>query len=200
MFHYSGRLAGLDDMVLKISAPSKVASAVSNCALDGEPYLKVRKVKKRKAQRACRPPLADKTLVNNAVPYAPSRIQCKSLEKPAVVEKTREEQQNLIPPDQPVTRVTRSQHNIESFRPLPPLPSASTLQLPSFLNFSTTHSLTSSPANQCRNKSSHSLPASILFRYSSSHVSSTRRVVIRKTKNTKVYEGPHWIPCLSPSE
>ncbi|KAG0709054.1 hypothetical protein DFH29DRAFT_993891 [Suillus ampliporus] len=185
MFHYSGRLAGLDDMVLRISAPSKVASAVSNCALDGEPYLKVRKVKKRKAQRACRPPLTDKTLANNAiiqVSYASSRAQRKSLEKPVAVEKIREEQHNLVPPDRPVARITRSRLNIE---------------LPSFLNFSTTHSLTSSSsANQCRNKSSHSLPASILFRHSSSQVSSTRRVVVRKTKNTKVYEGPHWLPAF----
>ncbi|KAG2129957.1 hypothetical protein DEU56DRAFT_489535 [Suillus clintonianus] len=197
MFHYSGRLAGLDDMILKISAPSKIASAVSTCALDGEPYLKVKKVKKRKAQRAYRPPLTDKTvLVNNALPHALSTTQCKSLEKPAAVEKTRGQQQNLVPPDQPVTRVNRSQRNIESFRPLPPLPSASTLQLPSFLNFSTTHSLTSPPANQCRKKSSHSLPATILFRHSSSHVASTRRVVVRKTKNTKVYEGPHWVPAF----
>jgi hypothetical protein len=68
MFHYSGRLAGLDgDMVLKISAPSKVTSAISKCALDSEPYLKVKKVPKRKARRACRPPLTDKTFVNNVV-------------------------------------------------------------------------------------------------------------------------------------
>lgn len=69
MFHYSGRLAGLDEMILKIGAPSKITSAVSTCTLDGEPYLKVRKVKKRKAQRTSRPPLADKTLptVNYAV-------------------------------------------------------------------------------------------------------------------------------------
>ncbi|KAG1826152.1 uncharacterized protein BJ212DRAFT_1475489 [Suillus subaureus] len=202
MFHYSGRLAGLDEMVLKISAPSKIASTVSTCTLDGEPYLKVRKVKKRKAERASRPPLADKTLpaVNHAsiqLPHAPSRIQCKSLEKPVAVEKPPEEQQNIVPPNQPVTHVNRSRRNIESFRPLPPLSSASTLQLPSFLNFSTTHSLTSpSPASQCRNESSHSLPANILFRHSSSHISSTRRVVVRKTKNTKVYEGPHWIPAF----
>lgn len=189
-------------MVLKISAPSKIASTVSTCTLDGEPYLKVRKVKKRKAERASRPPLADKTLpaVNHAsiqLPHAPSKIQCKSLEKPVAVEKPPEEQQNIVPPNQPVTRVNRSRRNIESFRPLPPLSSASTLQLPSFLNFSTTHSLTSpSPASQCRNESSHSLPANILFCHSSSHISSTRRVVVRKTKNTKVYEGPHWIPAF----
>jgi hypothetical protein len=68
MFHYSvGRLAGLDEMVLKISPPSNVASAISKCALDGEPYLKVKKVQRRKARRACRPPLTDKTFVNNAV-------------------------------------------------------------------------------------------------------------------------------------
>ncbi|KAG2368241.1 hypothetical protein BDR07DRAFT_1478309 [Suillus spraguei] len=202
MFHYSGSLAGLDEMILKISAPSKIASAVSTCTLDGEPYLKVRKVKKRKAERAFRPPLGDKILpaVNHAsiqLPHALSKTHCKSLEKPATLEKPREEQQNLVPPDQPVTRINRSRCNIESFRPLPSLPSASTLQLPSFLNFSTTHSLTSSlPANQCRNGSSHSLPATILFRHSSSHVSSTRRVVVRKTKNTKVHEGPHWVPAF----
>jgi hypothetical protein len=56
-------------MILKISAPSKIASAVSTCTLDGEPYLKVRKAKKRKAERAFRTPLADKTqpAVNHAV-------------------------------------------------------------------------------------------------------------------------------------
>ncbi|KAG1867863.1 hypothetical protein DFJ58DRAFT_723735 [Suillus subalutaceus] len=166
MFHYSGRLAGLDEMVLKISAPSKIASAVSTCTLDGEPYLKVRKVKKRKAERAFRPPLVDKTLpaVNHAsiqLPHAPSKIQRKSLEKSVAVEKPPEEQQNLVPPNQPVTRINRSRCNIESFRPIPPLPSASTLQLPSFLNFSTTHSLTSPlPANQC--PTSHP-PAEWLF-------------------------------------
>lgn len=67
MFHYSGRLAGLDDMVLKISAPSKFASAISKSTLDSEPYVKVRKVQKRKAWRARRPPLADMTFANNAV-------------------------------------------------------------------------------------------------------------------------------------
>jgi len=67
MFHYSGRLAGLDDMVLKISTPYEIASAISKCAIDSEPYLKVKKVQKRKARRAYRPPLTDKTFVNNAV-------------------------------------------------------------------------------------------------------------------------------------
>ncbi|KAG2077108.1 hypothetical protein BDR04DRAFT_646747 [Suillus decipiens] len=125
------------------------------------------------------------------LPHALSKTQCKSLEKPTTLEKPRGESQNLVPPDQPVIRINHSRCNIESFRPLPSLPSASTLQLPSFLNFSTTHSLTSSlPANQCRSESSHSLPATILFRHSSSHVSSTRRVIVRKTKNTKVYEVP----------
>lgn len=90
----------------------------------------------------------------------------------------------------------QSQHDIESFRPLPHLPSASTLQLPSFLNFSTTHSLTPSLlTNQCPPKSSQSLPASILFHRSSSHVS-VQPVIIRKTKNAKVYEGPQWIPAF----
>jgi len=196
MFHYSGgRLASLDDMVLKISAPSKVTSAISKCALDSEPYVKVKKVQKRKARRTCRPPLTDKTFVNNAVAGTPLNSQLKSLERPTV-EKPRGQQESLFPPNEPVTRVTRSQHDIESFHPLPPLPSASTLQLPSFLNFSTTHSLfPSSHANQCPPKSSRSLPASTLFRRSSSHVS-VRRVVIRKTKNAKVYEGPQWIPAF----
>ena len=129
------------------------------------------------------------------VPNAPSSSQCKSLVKPATIEKTCGQQGRLLSPDESVTRVRRSQHNIESFH-LPHLPSPSTLQLPSFLNFSTTHSLTlASLANQCPSKSSHSLPASILFSRSSSHVS-VRPTIIQKTKNAKVYEGPQWIPAF----
>lgn len=129
------------------------------------------------------------------MPDDPSSLHPKRLEKPVTLEKPRKQQESLFPPDEPVTRVTRSQHDIELFCPIPPLPSASTLQLPSFLNFSTTHSLTPSPENQCFPKSSHSLPASNLFRRSSSHLSAPR-VVIRKTKNAKVYEGPQWIPAF----
>jgi hypothetical protein len=129
------------------------------------------------------------------VPNAPLSSQRKPPEKPAAVEKSCGQQESLSPPDEPVTRVRRSQHDIESFRPLPPVPSASTLQLPSFLNFSTTHSLTPSSENQPPPKSSRSLPVSILFRQSSSHVS-VPPVVIRKTKNAKVYEGPQWIPAF----
>ena len=87
-----------------------------------------------------------------------------------------------------------SSPDIISFRPLPPLPSASTLQLPSFLNFSS-QSL-DSLADPSPRRSTASLPASALFRVSSSPVPSSRRVVIRKTKNSKVFEGPQWIPAF----
>ena len=81
---------------------------------------------------------------------------------------------SLRPPDLPF------------FRPLPPLPSASTLQLPSFLNFSS-QSLDSS-ADTPPHSSATSLPGSALF-------SSSHHVVVRRTKNT-VFEGPHWIPAF----
>lgn len=80
------------------------------------------------------------------------------------------------------------------FRPLPPLPSASTLQLPSFLNFST-QSLASVVDPPSR-RSTASLPTSVLFRASSSPAASSRHVVTRKIKNKKVFEGPQWIPAF----
>ena len=76
------------------------------------------------------------------------------------------------------------------FRPLPPLPEPSTLQLPSFLNFST-----QSFADPPPRRSTASLPASALLRVSPSPVASSRRVVARKT-NKKVFEGPQWIPAF----
>lgn len=77
-----------------------------------------------------------------------------------------------------------SSPDLPSFRPLPPLPLASTLELPSF---SDQHS-----ADPLPRISAPSLPASALFRVSASPVSSTRRVVVRK----KVPQGPHWIPAF----
>lgn len=98
---------------------------------------------------------------------------------------------NLLPPkDSSSLRVPCS----PIFRPLPPLPSGSTLQLPSFLNFST-QSFTSH-ADPPPRRSTASLPASVLLRVSPSPVSSSPPVVARKTKNNKVFEGPQWIPAF----
>lgn len=91
----------------------------------------------------------------------------------------------LLPPNDP------SAPDVPSFRPLPPLPSASSLQLPSFLNFSSQSF--ASLADPPPRRSSTSLPSSALFRVSSSPITASRRVVVRKTK---VFEGPQWIPAF----
>ncbi|KAI9572795.1 hypothetical protein HD554DRAFT_1359332 [Boletus coccyginus] len=83
--------------------------------------------------------------------------------------------------------------DVPSFRPLPPLPSASTLQLPSFLDLSTSFASLVDPPPR---RSTASLPASALLRISSPPVASSRNVVVRKTKNNKSFEGPHWIPAF----
>ncbi|KIJ68245.1 hypothetical protein HYDPIDRAFT_106404 [Hydnomerulius pinastri MD-312] len=182
-------------MILKISAPSKIPTIISNRTLDHDPYINVKKVKKPKTQRASRPPLADKPSSNNMAHLAPPpkekvnssmllNIPCCPPSQPSVVPA-----KEVTPP-----RVTRSVTDTNSFRPLPPLPSASTLQLPSFLNFST-QSFTPPPEPQTQ-RSTSSLPASVLFRVSSTPVSSRRKVIVRKTKNKKVHEGPHWIPAF----
>ncbi|KAF8844097.1 hypothetical protein BDN67DRAFT_1008526 [Paxillus ammoniavirescens] len=195
MFHFSTeRLAGLDNMILKISAPSKLPTIISNHPLDHDPYIKLKKLKKAKPQRASRPPLADKTSFNNVAlnpPPTETVINPMLLNVPCC---PTSEVKVLTAKDATPPRVGRSPADTNSFRPLPPLPSASTLQLPSFLNFST-QSLTP-PAEPQPRRSTSSLPASVLFRVSSTPVSSRRRVVIRKTKNKKVYEGPHWIPAF----
>ncbi|KIK98790.1 hypothetical protein PAXRUDRAFT_636619 [Paxillus rubicundulus Ve08.2h10] len=194
MFHFSTeRLAGLDNMILKITAPSKLPTIISHHTLDHDPYIKVKKVKKSKPQRASRPPLADKTSSNNVALNLPPT---ETVITPMLLNVSccpTSEVKALAAKDATPPRVGRSPADTDSFRPLPPLPSASTLQLPSFLNFST-QSLTPPVEPQLR-RSTSSLPASVLFRVSSTPVSSPRRVVIRKTKK-KVYEGPHWIPAF----
>ncbi|KAF9229498.1 hypothetical protein BS17DRAFT_771540 [Gyrodon lividus] len=195
MFHFSTeRLAGLDNMILKISAPSKLPTIISNHTLDHDPYISVKGIKKPKPPRASRRPLAEKTSSNNVALYPPPKetvISPMLLNVPCCPTS----EIKLLPvKDATPPRVRRSPADTSSFRPLPPLPSASTLQLPSFLNFSI-QSLTP-PAEPQPHHSTSSLPASILFRVSSTPVSSRRRVVIRKTKNKKVYEGPHWIPAF----
>ena len=83
--------------------------------------------------------------------------------------------------------------DVPFFRPLPPLPSASALHLPSFLDLST-QSL-DALADPLPRRSATSLPASALFRVSPSPVPSSRRAA-RKTRNNKVIEGPQWIPAF----
>jgi hypothetical protein len=89
--------------------------------------------------------------------------------------------------DSPSSRVPCS----PIFRPLPPLPEPSTLQLPSFLNFSTQSF--PSPADPPPRRSTASLPASALLRVSPSPVASC---VAARNTNIKVFEGPQWIPAF----
>ncbi|KAH0838459.1 hypothetical protein J3R83DRAFT_6770 [Lanmaoa asiatica] len=190
MFHFStDRLAGLDTMILKITAPPKVPTLIPNHSLHHDTYIPVRKLKKQNTRRGTRPPLADKTASNNLAPRPPHPTSSMFLHTLS----TAGEVMLLSPKDSSSPRVPCSP-DIPSFRPLPPLPSASTLQLPSFLNFSTQSfpSLVDPPPR----RSTASLPASVLFRVSSSPVASSRHVVIRKTKNNKVSEGPQWIPAF----
>ncbi|KAF9243946.1 hypothetical protein BU15DRAFT_59771 [Melanogaster broomeanus] len=141
------RLAGLDNMILKISAPSKLPTILSNHTLDHDPCINAKKLKKCKPQRANRPPLADKTSSNQAALFPPTK---ETVISPMVLTiSCCPASESLAPPEKPQT-----QH------------------------------------------STSSLPASTLFRTSSTPVSSHRRVVIRKSKNNKVYEGPHWIPAF----
>lgn len=64
MFHFStDRLAGLDNMILKITPPQKVPMLIPNRSLHDTT---VKKLKKQKRQEI-RPPLADKTASNNLV-------------------------------------------------------------------------------------------------------------------------------------
>ncbi|KAF8559259.1 hypothetical protein OG21DRAFT_1480644 [Imleria badia] len=185
MFHFSAdRLAGLDTMILKISAPPKVPTLIPNHHHDTY-KIPVRKLKKQKLLCETRTPLADKTASNNLAPrplHPTSSMLLHTLSTAG--------EANLRPPDVP----SSCSPDVPSFRPLPPLPSASTLQLPSFLHFS--YQSFTSLADPPPRRSTKSLPASALFRVTSSPVTSSRRVVVRKTKNDEVFEGPQWIPAF----
>ncbi|KAG8219963.1 hypothetical protein J3R82DRAFT_968 [Butyriboletus roseoflavus] len=189
MFHFStDRLAGLDTMILKITTP-KVPTLIPNHTVHHDTYVPVRKLKKQKPQRETRPPLADKTASNNLAPRPPHPTSSMFLHALS----TAGEVKFLRPNDSSSPRVPCSP-DIPSFRPLPPLPSASTLQLPSFFSLSTQSF--ASVVDQPPRQSIASLPPSVLFRVSSSPVASSRHVVARKIKTNKVFEGPQWIPAF----
>ncbi|KAH7915354.1 hypothetical protein BJ138DRAFT_1141938 [Hygrophoropsis aurantiaca] len=182
MFDYSDRLAGLDDMVLQINIPSNMLpSAGPKSGLDGQPYIDAKKVKTRKGRRAGRSPLADKTPINNKTvpcPVQPTAIKARSEDVPV----------SSLPQK-------RSRPTSHSFKPLPAVPSASTLQLPSFLNFSSQLSIRPSPP--VLQQSTPKQHTSVLFQPpSSARTTSRRRVVIQRSTHKKVHEGPLFIPAF----
>ncbi|KAH7924875.1 hypothetical protein BV22DRAFT_1195602 [Leucogyrophana mollusca] len=190
MFHYPDRLAGLDDMVLQINTPlNTLSSAVSKRGLDDQPYINVKKVKTRKGRRASRPPLADKTISNNITTHAQSQA------KTTCGEELTESQDGKDCNTTSRSRARQPKSGDHPFKPLPPVPSASTLQLPSFLNFSSQSSIR--PAVPLLQQSSPALPPSILFQPSSApRTTSRRRVVVRKSDHKKVHDEPLFIPAF----
>ncbi|KAH7883761.1 hypothetical protein F5I97DRAFT_2043259 [Phlebopus sp. FC_14] len=194
MFHFSAdRLAGLDSMVLKISAPPKVPPVISNQSFKHDPYTNVKQLKRRKTRRATRAPLADKTTSSNAAPHV---LPLEKINSSISLSNhcCAPSEPNITSTKEATPSIRRSLADANSFRPLPLLPSTSTLQLPSFLNFSTRSFAV--PSGTRIQRSASSLPGSVLFRISSMPVSSHRRVVVRKIKTNKIYEGPNWIPAF----
>ncbi|KAG9314527.1 hypothetical protein JVU11DRAFT_5324 [Chiua virens] len=184
MFHFStDRLAGLDTMILRITTSQKVSTLIPNPSGQGDSYTTLRKLRKQKPLQETRTPLADKTASTNLDHRPPNPTSSMLLHAPFTTGEV-----GLLSPTDATSRVSCSP-DVPSFRPLPPLPSASTLQLPSFLNFSSQSfpSLADPPPH---------FPTPSLFRVSSSVVTSSRRTVVRKTKNNKVLEGPQWIPAF----
>ncbi|KAF8140084.1 hypothetical protein EV363DRAFT_1499371 [Boletus edulis] len=157
-------------MILKITTPPKVPMLIPNHTLPHDTYrIPARKLKKQKPHRETRTPLADKTASNNltARPHHPtSSMLLHSLSTAG--------EANLLPSS---SRVPCSP-DVPSFRPLPPLPSSSTLQLPSFLDFSS-RSFTS-----------------IAGRTPSPFSCLSSCIPVRETEDNKVFEGPQWIPAF----
>ncbi|KAI6134006.1 hypothetical protein EV401DRAFT_1909134 [Pisolithus croceorrhizus] len=183
MFHFSkDRLAGLDNIILKISLPSKVPPVIPNCPISHEPYPEVEKKTRRKSRVVARVALGDKTNSNSvptittpegkpedpALLAAPCYKPCKLDESPGM----------------------KAALDDDCYRPLPPLPSASPLKLPSFLDLSTTPS-TSSTQTRSQGPAS-SVPTAVLIR--PTPISSRKRLARKSKKEANI--GPHWIPAF----
>ncbi|KAG6333606.1 hypothetical protein ID866_5477 [Astraeus odoratus] len=187
MFHFStDRLAGLDNMILKITAPSKLPSVIPNHSFQHRPSANGRKLVKRKPPGSTRVPLGDKTNVDSIPTDAllqeekPSTVL---LDVPSCIPN----EPMAVPP----CEVKLSFVDGDSFRPLPPLPSASPLHVPSFLDLATSSSTLSTSSIQA---STSSAPTALLFRVPPTPTSSRKRWSRKPTK--EVHAGPHWIPAF----
>ncbi|KAL4068224.1 hypothetical protein V8B97DRAFT_870037 [Scleroderma yunnanense] len=197
MFHFStDRLAGLDNnMILKIAPPSKLPSVIPNNApINYKPHRKVKKIIKHKPQGAIRVPLGDKTN-SNCIPINVLSQEEKS-DHPTLLSMA------CCLPDEPVRLPTTVATqpcglkctlvgDVDPFRPLPPLPTASPLQLPSFLDLSASSSTPTSALPTQR--STLSAPTALLFCTPTEPPS--RKQFKRKTQK-EVAAGPHWIPAF----
>lgn len=183
MFHFSmDRLAGLDNIILKISLPSKVSPVIPNCPISHEPYPEVEKIPRRKSRAAARVALGDKTNSNSVPTNTTSEGRP---EDPALLAAPRPKPRKLGG-ESPSMKAALD----DCYRPLPPLPSASPLKLPSFLDLSTAPS---TPSTQTRSQGpSSSLPTAVLVR--PTRISSRKRLARKSKKEDKI--GPHWIPAF----
>lgn len=185
MFHFSkDRLAGLDNIILKISLPSKVPSVIPNCPISHERYLEVEKTPRRKSRVVARVALGDKTN-SNSVPT--NTTPQGRLEDPTL----------LVVPCCKLPKLDKSLSmkaalDDNPYRPLPPLPSASPLQFPSFLDLPTSPS-TPSIQTQFHGPAS-SAPTAVLFRVPPTPTSSRKRLARKSKKEVTI--GPHWIPAF----
>lgn len=185
MFHFSkDRLAGLDNIILKIALPSKVSPVIPNCHISHEPYPEVEKTPRRKSRVAARVALGDKTN-SNSVPT--NTTPEGRPEDPALLAVPRHKPCKLG--ESPSTSMKTALDD-DCYRPLPPLPSPSPLKLPSFLDLSTAPS---TPSTQTRSQGpSSSLPAAVLI--CPTPISSRKRLGRKSKKEDKI--GPHWIPAF----
>lgn len=204
MFHFStDRLAGLDNVILKIAIPSnKLSSVIPNHApIDHNPHRKSKKITKRKPQGATRVPLGDKTnsdrIVCNCATLSISPVDSCFQQPNDVLQKLDNPTLSNMPcylPDEldkAPTVVATQPCGVKrslvvddsSFSPLPPLPTASPLQLPSFLDLSTS---SSTPHH-----STSSAPTALLFCVPTE----PRKRFVRKPRK-EVSAGPHWIPAF----
>ncbi|KAI6044995.1 hypothetical protein EDC04DRAFT_2637957 [Pisolithus marmoratus] len=185
MFHFSkDRLAGLDNIILKISLPSKVSPVIPNSPTSHEPYREVEKIPRRKSRVVARVALGNKTNSNSVSTKTTPEGR---LEDPALLVAP-----CCKPPNLDKAPSMKAPLDYDSYRPLPPLPSASPLQLPSFLDLSTVPS-TPSTQTRCQGPAS-SVPTAVLFRVPPTPTSSRKRLA-RKSKK-EVSFGPHWIPAF----
>ncbi|KIK28629.1 hypothetical protein PISMIDRAFT_673703 [Pisolithus microcarpus 441] len=185
MFHFSkDRLAGLDNIILKIALPSKVSPVIPNCPISHEPYPEVEKTPRRKSRVTARVALGDKTN-SNSVPT--NTTPEGRPEDPALLAVPRHKPCKLG--ESPSTSMKTALDD-DCYRPLPPLPSPSPLKLPSFLDLSTAPS---TPSTQTRSQGpSSSLPAAVLI--CPTPISSRKRLGRKSKKEDKI--GPHWIPAF----
>lgn len=179
-------------MILKITVPSKLPSVIpNNDPICHNPHRRTKKITKHKPQGATRVPLGDKTNTN--------RIPSDVLPQEEKYDNRTSSTMPCYPSDGPdklptmvATQPCGVKYSLtgdeDSFRPLPPLPTASPLQLPSFLDLSVPSSTPTSAFPIHRSTSS--APTALFC-----VPAEPRKRFVRKARK-EVPAGPHWIPAF----